>query len=101
MVKKASEPKRKEVSFGGGRYEYHVPRAIAPDTKVISFFITFEEALELSIALQAGLLDLNEYKRVGLGLKRGLCLAVYMDRPESPGSRINVLKTTLREREKK
>jgi len=101
MPKKAKQATRKTVSFGGGRYEYRTPRAIAPGTKVISFFVTFEEALKLSLALQAGLLDLNEFKRSGAGLKRGLCLAVYMDRPDSPGSRINVLKATLRERERK
>jgi hypothetical protein len=98
MVKVEKEPKKRARSFGGGRYEYHRPKTIAPGSKVIDFYLKFEEGLELSLAIQACLMKINTYKRVGAGLKQALCLSVKME-PRS--SRIDVLEITLRETERK
>ena len=98
MATKKKEPKKRERSFGGARYEYHRPKTIAPNSKVIDFYFTFEEALELSLALQACLFKLNTYKRVGAGLKQALCLSAKM---EPKASRIDVLESKLRETERR
>jgi hypothetical protein len=95
MPKGKGKPKKRERTFGGGRYEYRRPKTIAPTSKVIDFHFTFEEALELSIAIQGCLLKLNTYKRVGAGLKQGLCLSAKMG-PKA--SRIDVLEIKLREK---
>jgi hypothetical protein len=98
MPKGKGKPKKRERTFGGGRYEYRHPRTIAPNTPVIDFFLTFEEALELSLAVQSCLFKLNTYKRVGAGLKQGLCLSAKM---EPKASRIDILEIKLRESERK
>jgi len=97
MPKTKKEPKKRKQSFGGGRYEYHRPKTIAPGSKVIDFYLTFEEALELSLAIQACLFKLNTYKRVGAGLKQAVCLSAKM---EPRACRIDVLESKLRETER-
>ena len=97
MPKTKKEPKKRERSFGGGRYEYHRPKTIAAGSKVIDFYLSFEEGLELSLAIQACLLKINTYKRVGAGLKQALCLSAKMD-PRA--KRIDVLESKLRETER-
>jgi len=97
MARPLKEPQKRERSFGGGRFEYHRPKTVSATSKVIDFYLTFEEALELSLAIQACLLKLNTYKRVGGGLKQVLLLSVKM---EPNASRIDVMEEKLREREK-
>lgn len=97
MPKAKKEPKERKASFGGGRYEYHRPKKVQENSKVIDFYLTFEEALELSLAIQACLLKINTYKRVGAGLRQCLCLSAKMD-PKA--SRIDILESRLIETER-
>ena len=46
---------------GSGAYSRISPPNIGPDTKSLNIYIPFEEALKLSVAIQAALLKLNSY----------------------------------------
>lgn len=78
----ATEPKKKEFSFGGCTFASTSPKRdlISGKTKILNVKITFEEALKLNLAIDECLRKLNSYKRsTKAGKMMGLNLAIHMD----------------------
>jgi len=55
--------KMKEFSFGGGTFSRTSPEKLTSETKIVNVVLTFEEALKLSVAVQACVMWLNEKNR--------------------------------------
>ena len=95
-TKKAPPKKKKENVFGGCRFEYYRPKAIGVNTKIIDFYLKFEEALELQIALQDCLLKLNRYNKARAeGSRQVMVISAHIKT-----NRINVLTSQLRKKER-
>ncbi len=71
---------KKVDNHGGARYTRTNPDIAAKGIKSVNVFMTFEEAMKLSLAVQACLLSLNRYNRATTkGKNMGLCLTVFTD----------------------
>ena len=78
----ATEPKKKEFSFGGCSIANISPKRdkLSEKTKILNVQITFEEALKLNLAVEECLRKLNSYKRsTRAGKMMGLNLAIHLD----------------------
>ena len=75
--------KEKEFSFGGCTFAATSPRLeeLTAGTKVLNIVVPFEEALKLSVAVQACVMDLNRKNRsTGEGRRSALNLALHLDK---------------------
>ena len=90
-------PEKKADYHGGTRFVRIVPDIAAKGVKSVNIELTFDQALRLSTALQAGILKVNRYHRSkSKGKEIGLCLAVKV-----ATSAISVIETRVRDVEDK
>lgn len=88
-------PEKKDDYHGGTRFVRIVPDIAAKGVKSVNIELTFDQALRLSTALQAGILKVNRYHRGKTkGKEIGLCLSVKV-----PTSAISVIETRVRQAE--
>jgi hypothetical protein len=76
-------PKKREGYYGSAHYDRVSPELDVPSMNVV---LPFEEAIKLSLALQAALLELNQYSRSGVGKDMGVLLSL-----KGPGKLIHVM----------
>ena len=77
------DEKQKGFSFGGGTFSRTSPpvEKLTGETKILNVVIPFEEALKLSVAMQACVMWLNEKNRsTKAGKAAALNLAVHLDK---------------------
>jgi len=73
-------PTKKADYHGSCRFARTSPDISDKEISAINLEFTFEEAMRLSLSVQAALLSLNRYKRSDkVGREMGLCLTVYPD----------------------
>lgn len=71
-------PQKKVDYHGQCKYVRTSPDISDKELKAVNVEISFEEALRLSIAIQAAMLNLNRYNRNDkVGRDMGLCLTLY------------------------
>jgi len=76
-----TNPRVKAFSFGGCKFSGTSPKlsAFSPKTPMLNVFMSFEEALKLSLAVQECVRKLNSYNRSTIAGKRsGLNVAVHL-----------------------
>lgn len=68
-------PRKKDDNHGGSSFTRHT---VSP--KAVNVYMTFEQALRLSLSLQSCLLQLNTYKRSTTeGRRKGMCITAFFD----------------------
>ena len=88
---------KKDDYHGSCRYVRTTPDIESKGIKSANLELTIEQAMQLSLALQSGLLDLNRYNRsTKAGREMGLCLSVKTD-----ANTISVIETKVKEPKKK
>lgn len=73
-------PSKKDDYHGSCQFVRTSPDIASKQIKSVNVELTFEEALKLSLGLQAALFALNRYKRnTTKGRKMGVCLSLKTD----------------------
>ncbi|WP_339743291.1 hypothetical protein [uncultured Rubinisphaera sp.] len=83
---------KKDDYHGSCRYVRTRPDIKAQNIKSVNLELSFDEAMQLSLSIQAGLLALNRYNRSKKdGREMGLCLSV-----KTEANTISVLETKVK-----